>query len=970
MNPGGQVPLETLSLCFVNSLSPQPEPRRRAEEELSRAADSPGFSLSLLHLASSPSADDQVRHAAAVHFKNHLRARWAPAPSDQNPNPNPISPPEKDQIKVLLVGLMLSSPPRVRSQLGEALAVVSAHDFPRSWPGLLPELVSSLRSATDYAAINGLLAAANSIFKRFRTAFSSDNAVRLDLKYCLDGFAAPLLEVFLRTARGIEAAMASAPDAALLRQMFESQHLCCRIFFSLNSVELPEFFEDHMKEWMAEFKAYLSTPYAPPVEADGTVDTVRAAICENLELYMRKNEEEFQAYLGDFVSSVYTLLMTSSPSSSRDHLTVTAIKFLTTVSTSVHHALFGNPEVLPQICQSIVFPNIRVRDEDEELFEMNYVEYIRRDIEGSDADTRRRIACELLKGIAVNYKEQVMAITSEQIQRMLTAYQVNTSENWKEKDCAIYLVVSLAIKKPTGGMEAAYLVNVESFFTSAIVPELQSRDVNAAPMLKAGALKFFTVFRSQIPKQTSILLLPEVIRFLVSESNVVHSYAANCIEKMLLVKDGGQLRYAASDIAPFLLALMTNLFNALRLPDSQENPYVMRCIMRVLAVAEVGHEVAVPCVAGLVSVLSEVCKNPKDPIFNHYLFEAIAALIRRSCEKDQTLVRIFEESLFPALQSMLVNDIAEFWPYAFQIFAQLVEINSPPLSPSYMQLFQVLLSPESWKRPASVPALVRLLSSYLKKVPNELNNEGRLSQVLGIFNNLISTSSTEELGFYVLNTVVENLQYEVLAPYISHVWSALFTRLQARQTMRFVKALIIFMSLVLVKHGTAILVDSVNAIQPNLFRTILEKFWIPNLKQITGFTEVKLTATASTRLLCESPVLLDSSAAELSGKMLDSVVTLLARPEDERVEEELDVPDIGGTIGQSSAFARLHNAGKKDGDPLENIIKDPKQFFVTSLAGLSSVSPGKLPVVIEKYMDATNKVALDELCKIYNCRII
>ena len=51
---------------------------------------------------------------------------------------------------------------------------------------------------------------------------------------------------------------------------------------------------------------------------------------------------------------------------------------------------------------------------------MNYVEFIRRDIEGSDLDSRRRIACELLKGIATNYKQQVIEIVSAQIQHLLT----------------------------------------------------------------------------------------------------------------------------------------------------------------------------------------------------------------------------------------------------------------------------------------------------------------------------------------------------------------------------------------------------------------------------------------------------------------------------------------------------------------------------------------------------------------------
>ena len=851
--------------------------------------------------------------------------------------------------------------------MSEALSIVSSYDFPRLWPSLLPELVSSLNSVSDYRSINGLLGAANSIFKKFRSAFGSDNEIRLDLKYCLDGFAAPLLEIFLKTARLIESAPSG--DVSGVRLMFEAQRLCCRIFLSLNSIELPEFFEDHMKEWMSEFKIYLTVTYAPALEADGTVDTLRSAICENLQLYMKKNEEEFQIYLGDFVSAVYTLLMTPSASSSRDRLIITAIQFLTTVSTSVHHALFGSPEVLPQICQSVIFPNVRVMEEDEELFEMNHLEYIRRDIEGSDADTRRRIACELLKGIATNYKDQVMAIAQDQIQRMLVSYQANPSENWKEKDSAIYLIISLASKKSSGGMDVTHLINIESFFASAIVPELKSPDVNASPVLKAGALKFFTVFRSQIPKQTGLLLFPDLVRFLTADSNVVHSYAANCIEKLLLVKDGSVLRYNSSDINPFLMVLLNNLFNALRFPDSQENPYVMKCIMRTLGVSDI-HEVVVPAVQGLVTVLIEVCKNPKDPIFNHYLFEAIAVLIKKTCEKDPSLVRIFEENLFPALENILGKDISEFWPYAFQIFAQLVELSRPPLSEPYMQLFQVLLQPDSWARPSSVPALVKLLRAYLQKVPDELTREGRLSNVLGIFKGLVSVSSTEEQGFFVLNTVIENLKYEFLAPYIGHIWNVLFTRLQSRQAVRFLKLLVIFMSLVLIKHGPSILVDSINSVQPNLFATLLDKFWIPNLKQISGFVEVKLTACASTRLLCESQVLLDNSAAELSGNMINSIITLLSRPEEERVDDEVDLAEIGVGFGSASTFARLHNAGRKDEDPLENVVKDPKQFFVTSVARLSALSPGKYPVLIANYVDTANKEALSELCRSYNCGIV
>ena len=55
------------------------------------------------------------------------------------------------------------------------------------------------------------------------------------------------------------------------------------------------------------------------------------------------------------------------------------------------------------------------------------------------------------------------------------------------------------------------------------------------------------------------------------------------------------------------------------------------------------------------------------------------------------------------------NDVQEFHPYVFQIFAQLIETRPPPLPPAYMAIFPPLLSPLFWERPGNVPALVRLL---------------------------------------------------------------------------------------------------------------------------------------------------------------------------------------------------------------------------------------------------------------------
>lgn len=55
-------------------------------------------------------------------------------------------------------------------------------------------------------------------------------------------------------------------------------------------------------------------------------------------------------------------------------------------------------------------------------------------------------------------------------------------------------------------------------------------------ILKADALKFLTTFRSQLSKADAIAVFPAVVRLLGSDSNVVHSYAAICIERLLSMK--------------------------------------------------------------------------------------------------------------------------------------------------------------------------------------------------------------------------------------------------------------------------------------------------------------------------------------------------------------------------------------------------------------------------------------------------
>lgn len=74
------------------------------------------------------------------------------------------------------------------------------------------------------------------------------------------------------------------------------------------------------------------------------------------------------------------------------------------------------------------------------------------------------------------------------------------------------------------------------FCEQQIIPELNRPNVNELPVLKAIAIKFVNTFRTVLGAHTIVICIPGVMRHLGSKSQVVHSYAACTIEKILTMR--------------------------------------------------------------------------------------------------------------------------------------------------------------------------------------------------------------------------------------------------------------------------------------------------------------------------------------------------------------------------------------------------------------------------------------------------
>lgn len=59
------------------------------------------------------------------------------------------------------------------------------------------------------------------------------------------------------------------------------------------------------------------------------------------------------------------------------------------------------------------------------------------------------------------------------------------------------------------------------------------------PVLKADAIKYVMTFRSILPKEMVVGTIPQLMRHLVANSSVTHTYAACALEKILIMRTSG-----------------------------------------------------------------------------------------------------------------------------------------------------------------------------------------------------------------------------------------------------------------------------------------------------------------------------------------------------------------------------------------------------------------------------------------------
>ncbi|KAG8341610.1 putative CAS/CSE/importin domain protein [Trypanosoma vivax] len=838
-----------LSVLAQNAMSVSSADREKAELEIrefqNRVDQQSGFVLLLLNMAASagPAAS-----FCSIVFKNTVKACWNAATAEHCITDN-----DKAVVRDTIADIMLAAPIHIQRNLAEAINLIAEIDFPKAWPEALTRIVDVLANGKSVAVHSAALSTAHSVLGRYRNQMELSEDIANDLRVIYTQLTAPLLSSMTLLTCEMEGGGVGAKSACVgLISAVE----CLR---DLTTLDLGDEFIWSMEKFVHVLLKCLQ------FDGFGTNDAslieLKSIVMMCVAHFLQKFDEDFEKYASGFLKVVWDTI--SSPSSrccSMDDIVIQGMNLISSACRGTTRGMFNNMETVENLVVQVILPNLALQESDLELYSNEHDEYIQRDIEGSDFHTRRREAGELVRSLMVTFPDITEPIFVSKLQQLLSAAG---NGDWKAKELSIYLVSALSL----GGQYASSqrgasqrltnLVPFESFLKQNILSELSCNISNQSPgIIKASCIRFIATFRTHIEVQ----LLPSIISLLTSwllcQDTVIHTYAGHAVERILTIQQPDQQQYVVNDavLGDKGMPLLHNL--CLRLQqDKKPNAYIMQCLMRICQ--NCGDSVKtfvgdiITCIG---PAIRESAKNPSNPLFSYCMFEVVSRCIKLRPEDGAAIEGVLWEPMIFILQ----NDVLEYVPYVLQIMAQLLDIHgstSPEPPAHYQALLEPLLLPGMYQNKGNIPAVTRLLMSFIDHFPHYVHGKGFTEKTLMVFRLLLQFKNYDHEGLNVLTSIVRAYPKETISTYMGSVYQALFQRLQTSRTPKYVRILIIFLSITVVTHGADDVVAQVNLIQNDLFWMLLQRVWLPNVPKVVGALERKVCVVALASLLGDCAVL-------------------------------------------------------------------------------------------------------------------
>ena len=267
---------------------------------------------------------------------------------------------------------------KIGVQLGEVARSLAKVNLRTSWSSFLPELIEGLSSQSRDTHQVVLITMKN-LFRKYRYSFGTEQMID-EMIYVINLVGPQLFITMSKYLEVLNAALLNA-DLNALATSSQLLSLLLSIFYSLNAVDLPEFFEDNIDNFMKIFVQILHIN-----SEHESILKLFSSVVKCVTLYTEKYSSNYTEYIPGFFDLIWAIAQKTTLESEYDGLVANVLKFFHSI---IHQEGMGErlKQIMGSILTLLVYPNIVINDNDLDRFQNAPAEYFSADIEETDVET-------------------------------------------------------------------------------------------------------------------------------------------------------------------------------------------------------------------------------------------------------------------------------------------------------------------------------------------------------------------------------------------------------------------------------------------------------------------------------------------------------------------------------------------------------------------------------------------------------
>lgn len=590
--------------------------------------------------------------------------------------------------------------------------------------------------------------------------------------------------------------------------------------------DFPEYFEDNLPQWMDILIKSLNIPG----EITQSLLKLEKRALTLLNLCCSNYSEDIKDYQGNFFPVVCELVQRvkhEEPYSKVIRELLDYFKFIFRYNRGI------DENFVQQLVNNLILPEMKLTGKEIEDFNDNPVNFLKIELEEADMDSNKYHAINLLKNLIIHYPNLLNNYITPLIYSYLDNYAKNP-KNWMDKIVAINLIFATMIKTFAQRIGATEVKvsneEISNMIQIVFLKEFQNTEKTNI-LAKVYSIKFLSTFRLQIPHDWHSSIILMLVNIMNSSDVIMQSGCLLALEKILFMKDLNSNLSLAKDAVNDQNVFMELVGGLVKILSVQINIFAMRCFFKTLFLTQESY--LEPVLSSLSQTINDMIRmviaDPKEDQFNYYLFETITMLLKKLYDHNPSLYYIFESEINQNLIYIVQNGINDLLGVVFQTFS--LQLSFIDMTKNQIQgtihenIISSVLDSEIWiltNKYLFKPFLAYLRVMLIKSSSYFLSDINRLTKLFAIMTSLLNLKNYL-LAFELAEYLICFLNSEYIKDQIyGMIYNLLIIHKSLKEgsnkkgCMEFSKLLLIFISKLIIKNGSKLLVDILEQITPGL----------------------------------------------------------------------------------------------------------------------------------------------------------